>query len=89
MAADDTLTQISVLAFQRLRVYTQSCPSEPVDFLFRARIVPAAPNWPIGVLGKCYHGFWQYFFQTPLRGGARRGRILEVLRENAKTLRFE
>jgi len=57
MAADDTLTQISVLAFQWLRVYTQSSPSEPVDFLFRARIVPAAPNWPIGVLGKCYHGF--------------------------------
>jgi hypothetical protein len=69
------LTGISILAFQRLRVYTHSSPSEPFHFLFRARIVPAAPNCRSGVLKTRYHGFWQCFFQTPLRAGARWGSI--------------
>jgi len=43
-------TGISILAFQRLCVYTDSSPNEPSHFLFRARIVPAARIARSGVL---------------------------------------
>ena len=55
---------ISIFALQRVRVYTHSSPSEPFHFVFRARIVPAAPNVPPGVLKTRYHGFWQCFMRT-------------------------
>jgi hypothetical protein len=51
-------TGISIFAFQRLRVYTNSSPTEPFHFLFRPRIVPAAPNCRSGLLKTRYHGFW-------------------------------
>jgi len=44
------LSGVSIFVFQRLRVYAHSSPSELFHFLFRARIVPAAPNCPSGVL---------------------------------------